>query len=88
MVDTTAVVIPAIKFAYKRYGAKGAVAAAIAVGATHAVITRVVPEFTDIDEEQVDNIYERIIEDDELADILGEEFNKRFGEYLDSETSE
>lgn len=88
MVDTTTIVIAAVKFGYKRYGAKGAVAAAIAVGASYVVIKRIVPRYTDIDEEQVDEVYEKVADDEEVTDILGEEFSTRFGDYLGESKAE
>jgi hypothetical protein len=86
MVDSATVVIQAVKFGYKRYGAKGAIAAAVAVGASYVVIQKVIPRYTDIDEERVDDVYERATKDDELGNILGEEFDKKFGEYLENGT--
>ncbi len=84
MVDTVTIVIQAVMFGYDKYGLKGAVAAAVAVGASYVLIMRIIPRVTDVDEEEVEAMYDRINEDDELTDILGEEFNKRFGKYLES----
>lgn len=84
MVDQYAIVIEAVKFGYKRYGAKGAVAAAVTAGGGYVIATKVVPRVTDVDEEQVDEIYEKYSDDEELGDILGEEFEKRFGDYFGS----
>lgn len=83
MESTAAIVIPAIKFGHKRYGAKGAVAAAVAVGASHVIVTRVVPRYTDVDEARIDEIFAKVSDDEELASILGEEFVERFGGYFD-----
>jgi putative heme iron utilization protein len=83
MVDTINVVIQAVTFGYRRAGPKGAVAAAVAVGASHLVIKRVVPRYTSVDEERVDEIYETVSDEGEFLDILGEEFTKRFGDYFD-----
>jgi hypothetical protein len=85
MVDVMSVVIPAVKFGYNRYGPKGAVAAAIAVGGSHLVIKSVIPKYTDIEQERVDEIYSRLTDDGELGDILGKEFVKRFGNYFDED---
>lgn len=88
MVDSITVVISAVKFGYNRYGARGAVASAVAVGASTVIIKKVVPRYTSVEEERVDEIYERITEDNELAEILGEEFNQRFGDYLEDDSDE
>lgn len=88
MVDSVTIVIQAVKFGYDRYGAKGAVAAAVAVGASYVVIKRVIPRYTDIDEERVDDVYERATKDDELSEILGEEFDNKFGEYLEDDSDD
>lgn len=85
MVDGITVVIKAVKFGYKRHGPKGAVAAAIAVGASYVVIARIVPKFTNVNEDRIDEIYEKVSDDNELANILGEEFTKRFGDYFDDD---
>lgn len=83
MVDSTTVIIQAVKFGYDRYGAKGAIAAAAAVGVSYVGIKKVVPRYTSVEEERIEEVYQRITEDDELGEILGEEFHQRFGEYLD-----
>lgn len=86
MVDSVTIVVEAVKFGYKRYGPKGAVAAAVAVGASYALIVKVVPRYTSVDEEQVEEMYGKISDDSEVGEMLGEEFFDRFEEYFDSDS--
>ena len=81
MVDNASIIIQAVKFGYARYGARGAVAAAIAVGASYFVIKRVVPRYTGIDEKQVEKVYYQTTDDNKLTEILGEEFDQKFGDH-------
>jgi hypothetical protein len=85
MVDQYTILIQAVKFGYKRYGAKGAVAAAVTAGGGYVVATKVVPKVTDVDKEQVDEIYEKYSDDEELGEILGQEFEKRFSNFFDDD---
>jgi len=61
--DTATVLVEAVQFGYKRYGPKGAVAAAVAAGASYVVIKRAVPRYTDVDEERVEELYDRVSEE-------------------------
>lgn len=84
MADPTLIVIEAVKFGYREAGPKGAVAAAVAVGASYAIVVRILSRYTDLDEKQIDEIYEKISNDDEIVDILGEEFFEQFKDYFDT----
>ncbi len=84
MVGVSTIVVNAVKFGYDRYGPQGAVAAAVALGASYVVIRKVVPIFADISEERIEELHTRATEDDELADMLGEAFAERFGDRADT----
>ncbi|NIB99891.1 hypothetical protein [Halobacterium sp. R2-5] len=83
MVGVSTIVVNAVKFGYDRYGPRGAVAAAVALGASYVVIRKVVPIFADISEERIEELHTRATED-ELADMLGEAFAERFGDRADA----
>jgi len=78
MVDTVGVLVQAVRFGYKRYGPKGAVAAAVAAGASYVVIKRVVPRYTNVGEERVEELYEQVTEEG-AARTLGREFEAHVG---------
>jgi hypothetical protein len=61
--ETSAVLVKAVQFGYKRYGPKGAVAAAVAAGASYVVIMRVIPRYTDVSEERVAELYDDVSEE-------------------------
>jgi hypothetical protein len=61
--DTSTVLVQAVRFGYKRYGPKGAVAAAVAAGASYVVIMRVIPRYTDVDEDRVAELYDQVSEE-------------------------
>jgi hypothetical protein len=61
--DTSTVLVQAVQFGYKRYGPKGAVAAAVAAGASYVAIKRVLPRYTDVDEERVEELYDQVSEE-------------------------
>jgi hypothetical protein len=78
MVDTATVLVQSVRFGYKRYGPKGAVAAAVAAGASYVAIKRVVPRYTDVDEQRVEELYDRVSEEG-VARTLGKEFEAYAG---------
>jgi len=84
MVDVSTVVVSAVKFGYDRYGPKGAVGAAVAMGASYVVVKKVVPIFADISEERIEELHTRATEEDELVDMLGDAFTEKFGGRADS----
>jgi len=73
--DTSTVLVQAVQFGYKRYGPKGAVAAAVAAGASYVVIKRVIPRYTSVDEDRVEELYDQI-SDEGVPRALGRTVEK------------
>jgi hypothetical protein len=76
MVDTPAIAIKAAEIGYKRYGIKGAVVGGVIAGGSVVVVEKVVSRYADVDEGYVEEIAERVENEDELNDIIEKEFSK------------
>ncbi|QLG26500.1 hypothetical protein HUG10_02620 [Halorarum halophilum] len=74
MVELSILVFKGAKLGYDRYGLKGAVAGGIVAGGSILLVREAVSRFTEVDDDRIDEMAERIQDDEELADIVGEEF--------------
>lgn len=74
MVELSVLVFKGAKLGYDRYGLKGAVAGGIVAGGSILLVREAVSRFTEVDDARIDEMAERIQNDEELADIVGEEF--------------
>ncbi|WP_224333525.1 hypothetical protein [Haloprofundus halobius] len=82
MVDASVVVVQAIKVGYKTGGIRGAVVAGILAGGSVLAVVQVLRRYTDVEEEKLATKLDNLADDDELADILGNEFGDKLDELL------
>jgi hypothetical protein len=82
MVDATSVIIMAVKIGFKKGGLKGALLAGLASGASVLTILAIIRNYTDIEEEALDQKLEKISDDDEFLRMLSDEFGRRISDIL------
>lgn len=75
MVELSILVFKGAKLGYDKYGLRGAVAGAIVAGGSILLVREAVSRFTEVDDARIDEIAERIQDDEQLEDIVGEEFS-------------
>lgn len=83
MVDIPTIVTSAVELGYRQYGIKGAVVAGVVVGGGTLGIKKAVSRFTDTGEERIDELIQRVEDDEELDEIIEEEFSKGVGKTVD-----
>jgi hypothetical protein len=79
MVDVPSLAIKVAELGYKRYGIKGAVVGAVAAGGSVFVVRKVVTRVADADEAYIDDLAERARGDEQLNDLVEEQFSKGVG---------
>lgn len=75
MVEISIIAVKGAKLGYDKYGLKGAVAGGVVAGGSVLLVREAVSRFTEIDDGRIDEVAERIRDDEELENVVVEEFS-------------